>query len=125
MSILTPVVCRDRPEARKTTTSATSSGGVTSPSGRPEQRTGTWARMATLHARSELGLDVPFVHQGVLGTTFRGMLHERTTVGGRDAVVPSIQGRAWITGHVQHVLRADDPFPEGLTVGDIWSTVRD
>ena len=87
--------------------------------------TGTSARMAALHARGELGLRVPFVHQGVLGTTFRGMLHERTTVGGRDAVVPSIQGRAWITGHVQHVLRADDPFPEGLTVGDIWSTVRD
>ena len=87
--------------------------------------TGTSARMAALHARGQLGLGVPFVHEGVLGTTFLGMLHERTTVGGRDAVVPSIQGRAWITGFVQHVLRPDDPFPMGLTVGDIWSTVRD
>jgi proline racemase len=87
--------------------------------------TGTCARMAALHARGELGLGVPFVHQGVLGTTFHGMLHERTTVGGREAVVPSIQGRAWITGYVQHVLQPDDPFPTGLTVGDIWSTVRD
>lgn len=87
--------------------------------------TGTSARMAALHARGELDLHVPFVHQGVLGTTFRGMLHERTTVGGHDAVVPSIQGRAWITGHVQHVLQPDDPFPTGLTVGDIWSTVGD
>jgi proline racemase len=34
----------------------------------------------------------------VLGTTFRGILHELTTVGGRVAVVPSIQGRACITG---------------------------
>jgi proline racemase len=87
--------------------------------------TGTCARMAALHARGELGLGVPFVHQGVLGTTFRGMLHERTTVGGREAVVPSIQGRAWVTGYVRHVLQPDDPFPTGLTVGDIWSTVRD
>jgi len=87
--------------------------------------TGTSARMAALHARGELGLHVPFVHQGVLGTTFRGMLHGRTTVGGRDAVVPSIQGRAWITGYVQHVLAPDDPFPTGLTVGDIWSTLPD
>jgi proline racemase len=87
--------------------------------------TGTCARMAALHARGELGLHEPFVHQGVLGTTFLGMLHERTTVGGQEAVVPSIQGRAWITGYVQHVLQADDPFPTGLTVGDIWSTVRD
>ena len=87
--------------------------------------TGTSARMAALHARGELGLHVPFVHQGVLGTTFRGMLHERTTVGGHEAVVPSIQGRAWITGYVQHVLQPDDPFPTGLTVGDIWSPVQD
>lgn len=87
--------------------------------------TGTSARMAALHARGELGLGVPFVHQGVLGTTFLGMLRERTTVGGRDAVIPSIQGRAWIIGYVQHVLQPDDPFPTGLTVGDIWSTVRD
>jgi proline racemase len=87
--------------------------------------TGTSARMAALYARGELGLGVPFVHQGVLGTTFTGMLHERTTVGGREAVVPSIQGRAWITGYVQHVLQPDDPFPSGLTCGDIWSTVGD
>jgi proline racemase len=87
--------------------------------------TGTCARMAALHARGELDLGVPFVHQGVLGTTFRGLLHDRTTVGGHDAVVPSIQGRAWITGYAQHVLQPDDPFPTGLTVGDIWSTVRD
>jgi proline racemase len=87
--------------------------------------TGTSARMAALHARGELGLRVPFVHEGVLGTTFRGMLHERTTVGEHQAVVPSIQGRAWITGYVQHVVAPDDPFPMGLTVGDIWSPVPD
>jgi proline racemase len=87
--------------------------------------TGTCARMAALHARGELGLRVPFIHQGVLGTTFRGMLHERTTVGAQEAVVPSIQGRAWITGYMQHVLQPDDPFPTGLTVGDIWSPVSE
>jgi proline racemase len=87
--------------------------------------TGTCARMAVLHARGELGLGDPFIHQGVMGTTFRGLLHEETTVGGREAVVPSIQGRAWITGYNQHVLQPDDPFPTGLTVGDIWSSVRD
>ena len=50
--------------------------------------TGTSARMASLYARGELGLHVPFVHQGVLGTTFRGMLHEQTAVGRQQAVVP-------------------------------------
>ena len=75
--------------------------------------TGTSARMAALHARGELELGVPFVHEGVLGTTFRGMLHERTTVGDHEAVVPSIQGRAWITGYVQHVVAARRPVPHG------------
>jgi proline racemase len=46
-------------------------------------------------------------------------------VGDHQAFVPSIQGRAWITGHVQHVVAPDDPFPMGLTVGDIWSPVPD
>jgi proline racemase len=81
--------------------------------------------MAALHARAQLGLGVPFVQQGVLGTTFRGILHEVTTVGGREAVVPSIQGRAWITGHTQHVVAPDDPFSTGLTVADIWSSISD
>ncbi|MGP4030080.1 proline racemase family protein [Actinomadura sp. 3N407] len=82
--------------------------------------TGTSARMACLHARGELALGVPFIHQGVLGTTFEGMLHERVRVGGRDAVIPSIKGRAWITGINQHVLHPDDPFPRGYTLADVW-----
>ena len=87
--------------------------------------TGTCARMAALHARGQLELGVPYVHQGVLGTTFHGVLLEQTTVGGLAAVVPSIQGRAWITGYAQHALQPDDPFPTGITVSDIWSPVRD
>lgn len=83
--------------------------------------TGTSARMACLHARGELALKVPFVHQGVLGTTFEGMLHDRVQFAGRDAVIPSIEGRAWITGFNQHVLHPDDPFPRGYTVGDVWA----
>jgi proline racemase len=82
--------------------------------------TGTSARMACLHARGELELDVPFIHQGVLGTTFEGRLHERVDVHGRDAVVPSIRGRAWISAVTQVVLHPDDPFPRGFALGDIW-----
>ncbi|QUQ67502.1 proline racemase family protein [Kutzneria sp. CA-103260] len=84
--------------------------------------TGTSARMACLHARGELALGVPFVHQGVLGTTFEGLLHERVRFAGHDAVVPSIAGQAWITGINQHVLHPDDPFPRGYAVGDVWGT---
>jgi proline racemase len=82
--------------------------------------TGTSAKMAALHAKGQLPLHQDFRHEGVLGTVFTGRLVQETTVGSRLAVVPTISGRAWITGFAQYVLDAEDPFPEGFTVGDIW-----
>jgi proline racemase len=82
--------------------------------------TGTSAKMATLYAKGKLALNEDFVHEGILGTTFTGRLIRETKVGPYRAVVPTISGRAWITGFAQYVLDADDPFPEGFTVGDIW-----
>jgi proline racemase len=82
--------------------------------------TGTCARMAVQHARGLLPLGQDYVHEGILGTTFTGRLLETTTVGPYLAVIPTITGRAWITGLAQYVLEDDDPFPEGFTVGDIW-----
>jgi len=83
--------------------------------------TGTCAAMAVLHAKGELGLDEDFVHEGILGTRFVGRLVEETTVGNRPAVVPTLSGRAWITGFAEYVLDETDPFPEGFTIGDIWA----
>jgi proline racemase len=83
--------------------------------------TGTCARMATLHARGKLELGQPFRHEGILGTTFTGHLVEETRVGQFAAVVPTITGSAWINGISQYVLDAEDPFPEGFTVGDLWA----
>ena len=83
--------------------------------------TGTCAKMAALHAKGQLPLNQDFRHEGVLGTVFTGRLLEETTVGPHRAVVPTITGRAWITGFAQYVVDAEDPFPEGFTVGDIWA----
>ena len=78
--------------------------------------------MATLHAKGQLPLHQDFVHEGILGTSFTGRLIAQTRVGSYPAVVPTISGRAWITGIAQYVLDSDDPFPYGYTVGDIWGT---
>lgn len=82
--------------------------------------TGTCAKMATLHARGLLALQQDFRHQGVLDTVFTGRLLRETRVGDHAAVVPTISGAAWITGVAQYVVDAEDPFPQGFTVGDIW-----
>jgi proline racemase len=76
--------------------------------------TGTSARMAALHARGELALDTDFVNESFIGTRFIGRLVGETTVGGRPAVLPSITGRAWITGTAQYLLDPEDPFPQGF-----------
>ena len=82
--------------------------------------TGTSAKMATLHARGQLGVGEAFRHEGVLGTVFTGRLVEEVTLGGVRAVVPEITGHGWITGFANYVLDPTDPFPTGYTVGDIW-----
>ncbi|GAA4948442.1 proline racemase [Nonomuraea thailandensis] len=76
--------------------------------------TGTSARMAQLHARGELPLGQDFTNESFIGTRFIGRLLEETTVGGRPAVLPSITGRAWITGTAQYFLDPRDPFPAGF-----------
>ncbi|MFD9452075.1 proline racemase family protein [Streptomyces sp. NPDC059985] len=76
--------------------------------------TGTSARMAQLHARGLLPLDTDFVNESFIGTEFTGRLTARTTVAGLPAVVPTITGRAWITGTAQYFLDPSDPFPGGF-----------
>ncbi len=76
--------------------------------------TGTSARMAQLHARGELALDTDFVNESFIGTQFIGRLVEETEVAGIPAVIPTITGRAWVTGTAQYMLDPSDPFPKGF-----------
>lgn len=76
--------------------------------------TGTSARMAQLHARGELPLHTDFVNESFIGTRFIGRLVAETYAGGLPAVIPTITGRAWVTGTAQYFLDPRDPFPEGF-----------
>lgn len=83
--------------------------------------TGTCARMAVLHAKGQLPLNQDFIHEGILGTTFTGRLVRTATVGRYAAVVPTITGSAYVYAISNYLLDPADPFPEGFTVGDLWS----
>jgi proline racemase len=76
--------------------------------------TGTCARMAALHSRGTLPLGVDFVNESLIGSRFTGRLIGETSVGGLPAVVPTVTGRAWVTGTAQFHLDPDDPFPAGF-----------
>ena len=76
---------------------------------------GTSARMAQLFARNQLALQQDFVHESITGSLFTGRLLEQVRLTPEVmAVIPTIEGRAWITGFQNLVLDPEDPFPAGF-----------
>ena len=76
--------------------------------------TGTSARMAELWARGELAIGDDFINESFIGTRFTGRLVRETTVGEHAAAIPTITGRAWVTGMATYLLDPSDPFPTGF-----------
>jgi proline racemase len=76
--------------------------------------TGTSARLAVLHARGLVAVDEEVVNESFIGSRFGARILRETTVGGRAAILPSITGRAWVTGTAQYLLDPTDPFPAGF-----------
>ena len=76
--------------------------------------TGTCAVMAVLSAIGLLGPGHPFRHESLIGTRFTGRVVGETTVGELPAIVPEIEGSAWITGDHAFVLDEHDPLREGF-----------
>ena len=82
--------------------------------------TGTCARMAVLHARGQMNVGDWMVHESLIGSQFRGRILGETRVAHRAAILPSISGRAWITGFHQYIVDAADPWPSGYVLNDTW-----
>ncbi|PSK59177.1 hypothetical protein B9Z65_3501 [Elsinoe australis] len=82
--------------------------------------TGTCARMAALYARGLLKEGEIFRHRSIIDTEFVCHIRGTTKIGGMDAILPTVKGRAWITSFKQVVLDPTDPFPTGFRVGDQW-----
>ncbi len=76
--------------------------------------TGTAAVMAVLDAMGLLDAERPFAHESLAGTLFRGRLLRRTTVGDHEAIVPEIEGSAWITGEHTFLIDDADPLRNGF-----------
>ncbi len=74
----------------------------------------TAAIMAIVDAMSLLSHDRPFAQEGPLGTRFTGRVIERCDVAGFPAIVPEIEGDAWITGEHTFILDPADPLRDGF-----------
>ena len=82
--------------------------------------TGCSARMAILNAKGELKKGERMIGRSIIDSRFDCRMESETTVGNKKAIIPSIRGRAWITGTHQLRLDSDDPWPEGYRLTDTW-----
>ena len=78
------------------------------------------ARLALMTAKGQMRPDQTFEAVSIIGSTFTGRIVGTTTVGERQAIIPEISGRGWITGIHQHMLDPDDPWPDGYRLSDTW-----
>jgi proline racemase len=76
--------------------------------------------MAMLHAKGRLKAGDSFIGRSIIESRFYGRIEEETTIAGRKAIIPSISGRAWITGNSTLLLDPDDPWPLGYKIADTW-----
>lgn len=82
--------------------------------------TGCSALMAVLHAKGLLQERQRYIGRSIIESRFTGEIVGRTKVGPRDAVIPTITGRAWITGQSTLMLDPVDPYPRGYKISDTW-----
>ncbi|SLM31724.1 Proline racemase [Desulfamplus magnetovallimortis] len=78
--------------------------------------TGTCAKMAWLYSKGKLGMMEPYPYMSILGTQFTGKILGETMVGAKPAILPEIEGEAFITGFHNFVMQARDPFQEGFSL---------
>ncbi|MBK5567081.1 proline racemase family protein [Ensifer sp. SSB1] len=82
--------------------------------------TGTSGRVAVLHAKGVLKEGECLKHISLAGTSFVATVKHTTKVAGRDAIVPTVAGQAWITSMGQYGLDPTDPYPQGHILSDVW-----
>jgi proline racemase len=76
--------------------------------------TGISGRLALLHARGEIALNEPIVIESVIGTRFTGRIIETTSFGPYSAVIPEVEGSAYITGRHEFFIDPEDSLHEGF-----------
>jgi proline racemase len=71
-------------------------------------------RVALEHAKGRLAVGEPFVIESLISTRFIGRVVRETTFGEYPAVIPEVEGSAYITGRHEFVIAPDDPLKGGF-----------
>ena len=76
--------------------------------------TGVSGGLAIHHARDEIGIDEAIVIESIIGSRFKGRVVSRTNYGPYEAIIPEVEGSAYITGRHEFFLDPRDPLREGF-----------
>lgn len=76
--------------------------------------TGVSARMALHYKRGEIKIGQKMVIESILGTTFTGSINSTTTFGDYDAVIPEVEGKAFITCKNEFIINPEDNLKYGF-----------
>ena len=76
--------------------------------------TSVCARLAVHHARGEIERGQRIVIESVIGTRFGGTVAETTRFGPYQAVIPEVDGAAFITGRHEFLIDPADPLSAGF-----------
>lgn len=76
--------------------------------------TGVSGRVAIHHARGELKLNEPMIIESILGTKFTGKVVAETNFGSYAAIIPEVEGNAYITGRHEFLIDPSDPLKDGF-----------
>ncbi|MBN3753713.1 proline racemase [Paraburkholderia sp. Tr-20389] len=96
---------------------------TTLPPGRVDRSpcgTGSSANLATLAARGQVRVGSVLTSRSTIGGEFQVEMLGTTEVGAKAAVLPRVQGRAWIYGIQQLGVDPDDPLAAGFMLSDTW-----
>ena len=86
--------------------------------------TGCSARMAVLHAQGVLKIGDSFIGHSIIGSRFDCQIANNAQIGTIQGIVPTIRGRAWITGTHQLMCDPSDPWPAGYRLTDTWPKIQ-
>jgi proline racemase len=86
--------------------------------------TGASARMAVMRAKGEMQVGDRYLARSIISSEFLGRIEADTMLGGRPAIIPSISGRAWISGTRIEMLDPADPWPAGYRLSDTWPKIK-
>ena len=78
--------------------------------------TGTSARLAQLTAKGVLKKGDQYIHESFIGSKFIGRVEDTVKLGEFDAIIPSIEGWAKVTGYNNIIIDDDDPYAHGFQV---------